>query len=151
MRKEVLRNNAHLLWIILPENPANRANLNVDRHGNLYVISKCNLIGRLIKWIQNRKGSVTLKIQQVATETLDFIKKYNLANPKDLFYVFDSTGWDGGLYATKYSADQLAQKMQQAPRFNQCRELNEMAQEVIHQRALYETKGYVLDFFREDS
>lgn len=145
MNLDVASNNADLLWTILeekPEFPHKRANLNVDPHGNLYIIAKWDLLGRLIKWIQNCHGKVTEKINQVTIESLNFIKNFNSESQDGLIYVKYKDQSLGGSpeawYPTKYSVDCLATSIIRSNRFKSYQAVIEAAQELEKQKALYQ-------------
>jgi|EndMetStandDraft_5_1072996.scaffolds.fasta_scaffold800311_1 hypothetical protein len=57
---------------LIIDNP--NGNFTISSRG-LEVISKFNIMGRLIKWIQDRRGGVTAKVNEIANETLKYMEK----------------------------------------------------------------------------
>lgn len=58
----------------------------VDQNERLYVISKWNLLGRFVKYIQDRNGNLTKKINETVLNTLTSIREEN-SKGKVLIYI----------------------------------------------------------------
>ena len=135
---DLVKQNATILF-----NAADR-NLTCDGKGEISVISKWNLIGRLIKWMSNRDGSVTKKVCRAAFETLVEIDRLNSTDPFKRFYVwheevgftfFDATK----AYSSYYPADKLVSAINNVDKFKQDSDIQKVSSDILKHMDLYPT------------
>jgi hypothetical protein len=140
-----LEHNAEILW-----NSSDSTIFNLD--GNrLSTISRWNFIGRFIKWIKDRDGSLTAKINDVVKNTFETIAGVNEGKTnfickggKKLVYVHDK---GKGLwaflfdatyaYSKQYPAYLMADKIRQNPQFSDNNNVRPAVMKVFMQEPLY--------------
>lgn len=134
MKSFIITHNTDILW-----NSTEDANFNVDNEGRLSVISKWNLIGRLVKWVRDWNGDVTAKINEAIKETFDGIRESNAQNKfiyvrkRGNFWFFDSVR----AYSSHYPAYYVAEKIQKSSQFSKANSIQEVASNILNEKKLY--------------
>ncbi len=103
-----IKNNLQTLWNYT------EANLWVDPEQNISVISKWNLLYRVIKVILDFNGGITKKINEAVKETFNEFCAAVENNQNDLYYVYDASDIKG---TSLYPAFLVAQRVQSSNQF----------------------------------
>lgn len=111
---QVAQKNIDKLW----NHP--EANFDVSSNGSLKIISKRNLIGRFWKWIRNRDGDVTKKVQDAAKSTLKEAYRRAVGNKQfyEVAYRDGSRVFDVAYnYSDRQTIDEFACKLYHSKQF----------------------------------